>query len=470
VLQLRFLRPDSRRDGMTTAAFAVFTFCMAVGARNVVRTLSSIRWIDEEEASTPASVDPALTFVVLVPLLREQSIVEGLLGRMEALDWSAAADYQVAFITTSREDGTGKTTADVLEHALRRSANPRFVHLHCDTGSDTSKADQLNFALRQLGLTGARDQNVFIGVYDADSSPDPRTLTYLAARVQQTPDLKAIQQVPLYFQNVRDQRSVRGLYLMTRPVHNALFALTVEVPSMRRQPRVFAAPRRSARRVLGGWLSHGLGHGQFFRLDVVSDFGGFQPPSCDTQFGHALAFCGVPIHAHPMLDVGETPESVSVLMRQGVVWFNSMNTFWRTKRFVQERPDYHRAAAWPMMLRVVHANVAWALYPPLYLLALVYALASAHWWLVAYGLGAWAVYVASVAIILRRFDLWVRLCLGFEPIRNPSPATKAGIVLMFGVEKLGSCVSPFLWSVYALRGLVRREAMTLPKTERGVLS
>jgi len=75
--------------------------------------------------------------------------------------------------------------------------------------------------------------------------------------------------------------------------------------------------------------------------------------------GHALAFCGTPIHPHPMLDVGQTPESVAVLMRQGVVWFNSMNTFWRTKRLVDRLTggDYHRPAAWAMMLRLVHSNV-----------------------------------------------------------------------------------------------------------------
>ena len=457
---------------MTVAALVAFTFCLVVGARNVVRTLQSIRWIERESAPGPAPPkrERALTFLILVPLLREQAIVERLLRRLEALDRSAAADYRVAFVTTSREAGAGASTAKVLDEALRNRGNPRFVHIQCDSGHDRSKADQLTFALGRLGLDGALDENVFVGTYDADSSPDPKTLRYIADRVRADPDLKAIQQVPLYFQNVRDPGSVRELYLMTRPLHNALFALTVEVPAMRRQPRVFAAPRRSLRRIFGGWLSHGLGHGQFFRLDLLSDFGGFRPPSCDTQLGHALAFCGVPIHAHPMLDVGETPESATVLTRQGVVWFNSMNTFWQTKRFVERRADYQRLAAWPMMLKLVHSNIAWALYPPLFLLALVYALASGQWLLAGYGIAAWAVYALPVALILRRFDLWVRICRSFEPIGGLSRTSRAGIVLMFGVEKLGSCVSPYLWCWYALRGRLRRKPMTLHKTERAAAS
>ncbi len=451
---------------MTFVALAVFTFCLVVGARNLVRVASSIRWIAaESQAPLPEVVGPAPSFVVLVPLLHERSLVEQLVRRMGVLE---STDCRIAFITTAREGSGDGSTAQLLERVLAREANPRFVHLHCDTGNDTSKADQLNFALAQLGLAGSRDSSIFVGVYDADSSPDPRTLRYVAVQARRRPELAAIQQVPLYFQNLRDVRSVRGLYLMARPLHNALFALTVEVPSMRRQPRVFASPSRSPLRVFGGWLSHGLGHGQFFRLDLVSEFGGFQPPSCDTQFGHALAFCGVPIHAHPMLDVGETPESVRVLIRQGVVWFNSMNTFWRTKRFVERRPDYHRAAAWPMTLRLVHANLAWAVYPLLFLAVLVWSTVAGQWLLTAYGLVAWGVYVAPLALILRRLDLWQEICAGFEPIRRVSFLTKAGIVLLFGAEKLGSCISPFLWGFYALRGRARREPITLHKTERSV--
>ena len=83
-----------------------------------------------------------------------------------------------------------------------------------------------------------------------------------------------------------------------------------------------------------------------------------------------------------------------------------------------------------------------------------------------YGLLAWAVYLAAVALILARFDLWAGICAPFEPIRNLSLSTKIGILLMFGVEKLGSCISPFLWCVYALRRLFLGTAIELRKTER----
>jgi hypothetical protein len=453
---------------MATVAFIAFTFCLMIGIRNALRTTASTHWIEKGNLPPCGDESCGLKFVILLPLLREQKVIEKLMTRMAALDLRVVTDVSFVFITTSREGSGEGSSASVLETLLLKRPNPRFIHLHCTTGVDGHKSDQLNYALQQLGLTGQRDEHVFIGVYDADSSPDPRTLTFIAQAVRRNADLKAIQQVPFYFQNVRNPKNVRELYVMTRPVHNLLFALTIEVPCMRRQADLFSRRNTSIQRIVNGWLSHGFGHGQFFRLDTLTDHGGFQPPSCDTQFGHALAFCGVPIQPHPMLDVGQTPGSVRVLMRQGIVWFNSMNTFWRTKQMVSRlgAPNYSRAGAWAMMGRLVHSNLAWAMYPILFLASFIWSVASSHYLLMGYGLLAWAVYLVPVALILTHFNSWARLCSHFEPIRSLSLSTKVGMLLMFGVEKLGSCLSPLLWCFYALSRLFRGTSIELRKTER----
>jgi hypothetical protein len=373
-------------------------------------------------------------------------------------------------VTTSREaDAAGPTTRDVVEEQLQMLHDERFVHVHCDDGTDTCKADQLNFALRRLGLQDSRRDDLFVGVYDADSTPDPRTLLYLVDRYLEDCSRVAFQQVPFYFHNTDElPGGLRGLYLRSRPLHNALFALSVEVPGMRSQVRLVELPCGSPSRVVRGWLSHALGHGQFFRIDVLHRLGGFRPPSCDTQFGHALAFAGVALRPHPMLDVGETPDSVRTLMKQGVVWFNSVNTFWRTKRFVDSLQPENRcqAASWFMMARLVHSNLAWAFYPVIYLVCLAWCALAANSGLAAYGLACWAVYLIPVAIILASCRLWNDLTRHYAPVRGFSWVSSMGILLMFGVEKLGSCVSPWIWVVYRLRQLAMGKPIPLKKTER----
>jgi hypothetical protein len=169
-----------------------------------------------------------------------------------------------------------------------------------------------------------------------------------------------------------------------------------------------------------------------------------------------------------MLDVGQTPESIAVLMKQGIVWFNSMNTFWRTKRFVANLrlPNYCRATTRMMMLRLIHTNLAWALYPLLYTAATAWVIVQREWLLLAYAALAWAIYLGPVVMILRRFDLWTRLCAPFEPIREPSWRSKTALTLMYGIEKIGACVSPWLWAFYVVRRWMGGVPLTLQKTER----
>jgi hypothetical protein len=181
-----------------------------------------------------------------------------------------------------------------------------------------------------------------------------------------------------------------------------------------------------------------------------------------------LALCGIPIHAHPMPDVGQTPESIRVLIRQGVVWFNSMNTIWRTRKLAASlgAVGYSRAADRMMTIRLLHSNLAWAVYPLVFLAAMLWCIGRGQWLLAAYGVTAWIAYLLPVAMILARFDLWAGLCARFEPIAVPSVATRLGILAMFGIEKLGSCISPLLWCAFAVRSLAGRAPIVLHKTER----
>src|SRR5262249_55604194 len=159
-----------------------------------------IRWIESHQ-TFPEDAVQNLEFVILVPLLREQPVIAKLVERLAALQYSWEL-LRIVLITTEREKSDQVlTTVDILAEVLRKIRDRRFFHVHCDDGTDTCKADQLNFALHRLGLHGVRREDLFVGVYDADSSPDPRILRYLAWQIHQDKNAKAFQQVPLYFQN-----------------------------------------------------------------------------------------------------------------------------------------------------------------------------------------------------------------------------------------------------------------------------
>jgi cellulose synthase/poly-beta-1,6-N-acetylglucosamine synthase-like glycosyltransferase len=454
---------------MAWIAFTVFSYCLLIAVLNLVRTWQSLRWIRDQQAVAEDAAPVEVDFVILVPLLREQAVVAQLVDRLAALHYPDDR-LQIVLITTARETpGQGPTTADTLAELLRKRGERRFLHVHCNEGTDTCKADQLNFALRRLGLLGERRTGVFIGVYDADSSPDPRILRYLAWQIHLQKEAKAFQQVPIYFQNThRIPRSVSGCYVLARPFHNALFALTMEVPEMRLQTLKAQNPSAAWAWFYPGWLSHAIGHGEFFRLDVLTDLGGFVAPSCDTQFGHALAYAGIPLQPVPLLDVGQTPESARILFRQGIVWYNSLSTFWKTRRLVIQLapPGYRPFRAALMTARLLHSNLAWAFYPVLFLACLLWSAAAGHWLLLGYGLAAWTSYLAPVALIMADFPEWQRIVQSFEPIAPFSRPEKGAILLMYGVEKVGASLSPWWWLLGKLHEFLRGKPIALSKTER----
>ena len=454
---------------MIYMCLVVFSFCALVAIINLVRTLWSLRWIENDNRFVAEGVDDLLEFVILVPLLREQAAVQPLLERLSRLEYPREK-LRVVLITTEREkEADGPTTKELLAALLPFMDEVGFLHVHCVGENDTCKADQLNFAMRQVGIHGSRRDDLFIGVYDADSSPDPRILSYLADRIRKDPESKAFQQIPIYFQNTHAvQRSPGGFFLLSRPFHNLLFALTVELPEMHQQTLLAGKRRGSSTRIFRGWLSHAIGHGEFFRIDVLTDLGGFVPPSCDTQFGHALALTGIPLHPVGLLDVCETPDSVAVLMRQGVVWFNSLNTFWRTRRLVREiAPErYCPPEAWFMIARLIHSNVAWAVYPLVFLVCIVWSLLNGQLPLAVFGVTAWALYLLPLAVIMGKFDVLCDLASGYEPIRGFTVFEYVMILAMYPVEKLGACVGPLAWFAGKCREKIFGIPVELKKTER----
>ena len=454
---------------MLTAVIAWFVAVAVIGAVNVRHVRASIRVLDRARAIAPELPARPPRFVVLVPLLRERAVARALVQRMRRLDYPPEL-VTFVFVTTAREqpDSDGWTTERALRALLDAEPAPNMHVVHCNTGTDRCKADQLNHALSQLIDLGTAGSSTFIGVYDADSAPDPRVLRFVAAEAARTGE-RAFQQVPLYSLNLATlPGTASGYVLRARAAHNALFALTVELPRMRRQRASVARHAWSPRRIAEAWLSHALGHGQFFRADLLAELGGFRPPSCDTQLGHAMAYAGIALCPIPLFDLGETVPSLRALLEQGVVWFNSMNTFPETWAHVRRLApaNYSAPAAIAMTLRLVHSNLAWACHPIVFAASLVWAVASGHTAVAALGALSLAVYLLPVALVVHRFEDFARSADPTGPTFALSRRDRLVMIACFPLEKLFACVSPWLFAYRRVRAAVRGRPLELRKTER----
>ena len=154
------------------------------------------------------------------------------------------------------------------------------------------KAEQLNWALRPEALAqvleadAADPSRVFVGVFDADSIPDPDTLRWIAGEELAGRAALAYQGVTLSLANW-DALGVRGRICAIQQssifTRVSLARLVNEVQRIRLIERATAAAARAGR---ARWARPALelcfrrsqiclGHHQFVRLDVLQGLGGF---------------------------------------------------------------------------------------------------------------------------------------------------------------------------------------------------
>jgi len=128
----------------------------------------------------PPPPDPTFvpTVSVLVACKNEQSVVEGMVESLLALDYPPDR-LQLVVVDDASDDHTGALLDDLAAH------NPRLACVHRQPGSVGGKSAALNDALDVV--TGA-----VIVVFDADHHPDPQTVRRLVGHFRD-PRVEAVQ-------------------------------------------------------------------------------------------------------------------------------------------------------------------------------------------------------------------------------------------------------------------------------------
>src|SRR5262249_35924747 len=120
--------------------------------------------------------------------------------------------------------------------------------------------------------------------------------------------------------------------------------------------------------------NHFLGHGEFIRVRTLRSVGGFPPPSADTSLGTLLSFLGNSVVPLNTFDVGETPASVGMLIRQGATWYAGCALYLRDLRLALAKSARLEPRHLLMVFKRWLENMIWCIGPPLLLFAGTWAL------------------------------------------------------------------------------------------------
>ena len=265
-------------------------------------------------------------FYILIPALREQNVIEKTLKHISSFNYSKNK-FEIIVALDKKESSRKKDnlkTKDfinkfILEH---KSKNVKFIEY---AGSAQKRAYQLNVALEYIKKNNTH-QHTFIGVYDADSHPDLDTLKYINYKYTQDNKKVAFQQNMNYLLN--SHKIKHNVVLLANAYYQTMWNYLFEINQFITTNRRILANKKSR------FPPYCMGHGEFFKLEVLTRINGFSEigPADGIQIGFTLTKNNIPIYPVPFEDYCESPESLITLYKQHTFWFFGNLTFYRILR------------------------------------------------------------------------------------------------------------------------------------------
>lgn len=320
--------------------------------------MGSRRWC-RRRAGKQQRLDGGAGVVCVVPMYLEQDIAADTVRFWHRL--LARTDVEVAEVllvtTTKEQPASGPSTRDLVETELAALGDHggRLRLVHCEQAT-RFRASQLDLAVADARQRHtAADTALWVGVYNADSRPQPATFTELAYRLRAEPEVRVFQQLVDYVVPQRATTSpvaVGNAVLQTWWTHS----------------HYWARNRRGARS-RGWWAACApystFGHGEFVRVDFLEEIGGF--PDFAYADGLLLGWVarlrGEPIGLLAARDVAEVPRTGRDLVTQQTAWLRGLLNFDATVVWCLQNGLVKLTVAQVAALRTKHLAipVAWGL-------------------------------------------------------------------------------------------------------------
>ncbi len=292
-------------------------------------------------------------------MFQERDLAEDTVRFWHRLVQDKTVDAVVLVTTAKESDETGPTTHSLLQEALSDdAADPEsLVLLHCQE-VHPYRAAQLDLAVdwaREQFAAHAGTEGLWIGVYNADSRPEPQTFEELRARIASTPGVRLFQQLVDY---VIPDREGSGRVAAGNSVLQTWWTLAHYVP---RNTHGYDGDTVWSRTTPYSTF----GHGEFIRSDFLAFIGGFPRYAYadGLLLGWVARLAGEPIGLLKSRDIAEVPRTARDLVLQQTAWLRGMLNFGVTVEWCRAQGLLRLSDAEVQLLRVRHLAipVAWGL-------------------------------------------------------------------------------------------------------------
>lgn len=300
---------------------------------NFFELISNLVWLQKNKIYSDKSNVFRDNFIICIPMLREQKIVQSTIEYFSKLDYPKNK-YKVIIVTTSKEarktSGLSTTYELAKLHSFRvnKKLGTNLIEVVNYSGQGNLMSHQINFVIKRVAKIRKNLKSIF-AVYNADSRPNANTLGAISNTLdeyQKTTGVipNIVQQSSIFSLNYNNlPLSLSGYVLRGSAMFQTKWTLIHELSRFRKQSQKAIKKNKNFLSMLfDTQLSHCVGHGLFIRLKLLSkEFLPTETLNEDLPFGYYQCCKREPILPFPMLENSEVPSSIGSLINQKRVWF-----------------------------------------------------------------------------------------------------------------------------------------------------
>lgn len=285
------------------------------------RLRSAEKWILKERTVTVHDYKIKSRIYIFIPVLKETAIIRKTADYFYENFVARNPNVRVVFITTEKERVSGVARPDTIDMAAELAIERlRILHLHFPN-TNGKMAHQLNYAVKYLSdsATPLCDDDL-IAVYNADSRPEPETLSWVDHLFAKG-KARAFQQYGCYTGNLNSlHRSKYSSVLVSAALWQTRWAIGFEIFNALKQLDFVGTRKRLS---MNYPFNYCIGHGLFLSVALIREIDQFNEETHNEDAILGLKLCDrqellMPI---PYFDVSESPDTIGMLYRQKANWY-----------------------------------------------------------------------------------------------------------------------------------------------------
>lgn len=316
-------------------AFAVLisSYFIVGGILTLINVFHTFSDINKKKGEVQSQND---YYSIIIPVYHENMIITDTIKYFSG--FSEGHDCEIFIVGTDREneqDSGHQTTIQCASEYLKRHPEIKNVTLLSAPTAFKHKVGQMNYAFSII--RNSRNIGGYIGVYDADSRPDPKTLDCLSRlldsrSVNGRPCPAVVQQVSSYCEKSEKLRGIWGCMALADALSQTKWALGFEYPLY----KLYSWCCRRQKRVRP--LIYCIGHGCFVRVSFLEKIGGFPEynQNDDLSLGYLVSVLGEEATALPALDFCEISPDQRTTIKQYRGWYSGSARYYQDIRYYSE--------------------------------------------------------------------------------------------------------------------------------------